>query len=75
MAVAVDGGDPSATAVPLGGTVQTVLDSPRIAPAPATLEEARNAPGRREKIERSSGGSRSRASSTCSSSRSRSPAA
>ena len=51
MAVAVDGGDPSATAVPLGGTVQTVLDSPRIVPAPATLEEARNAPGRREQIE------------------------
>ena len=51
MAVAVDGGDPSAATVPLGGTVQTVLDSPRIAPAPATLEEARNAPGRREKIE------------------------
>jgi hypothetical protein len=35
MAVAVDGGDPSAATVPLGGTVQTVLDSPRIAPAPA----------------------------------------
>src|SRR6201984_275146 len=52
MAVAVDGGDPSATAVPLGGTVQTVLDSPRIAPAPATLEEARTAPGGREQIER-----------------------
>ena len=51
MAVAVDGGDPSAVTVPLGGTVQTVLESPRIAPAPATLEEARNAPGRREKIE------------------------
>ena len=51
MAVAVDGGDPSATTVPLGGTVETVLASPRIAPAPATLEEARNAPGRREKIE------------------------
>ena len=51
MAVAVDGGDPSATAVPLGGTVETVLASPRIAPAPATLEEARNAPGRRERIE------------------------
>src|SRR5579862_3827945 len=51
MAVAVDGGDPSAVTVPLGGTVETVLESPRIAPAPATLEEARNAPGRREKIE------------------------
>ena len=51
MAVAVDGGDPSATAVPLGGTVETVLASPRIAPAPATLEEARHAPGRAEQIE------------------------
>jgi hypothetical protein len=27
-----------------------VLASPRIAPAPATLEEARNQPGRAEKI-------------------------
>ena len=35
----------------VGGTVETVLASPRIAPAPATLEEARNAPGRRERIE------------------------
>jgi glutamine synthetase len=34
-----------------GGTVETVLASPRIAPPPATLEEARNQPGRREKIE------------------------
>ena len=51
MAVAVDGGGPSAVTVPLGGTVQTVLESPPIAPAPATLEEARNAPDRREKIE------------------------
>ena len=34
-----------------GGTVQTVLQSPRIAPPPPTLEEARNAPGRAEKIE------------------------
>ena len=31
MAVAVDGGDPSATTVPLGGTVETVIASPRIA--------------------------------------------
>ncbi|MBV9364759.1 MAG: hypothetical protein JOY89_10995, partial [Solirubrobacterales bacterium] len=51
MAVAVDGGDPSATAVPLGGTIETVIASPRIAPAPSTLEEARHAPGRRERIE------------------------
>src|SRR6185436_17760895 len=28
-----------------GGTVETVLESPRIAPPPATLEEARNQPG------------------------------
>ena len=35
-----------------GGGVEQVLASPRIAPAPATLEEARNAPGRAEKIER-----------------------
>src|SRR3954447_8803551 len=34
-----------------GGTVDTVLSSPRIEPPPATLEEARNQPGRREKIE------------------------
>ncbi|MEA2320404.1 MAG: glutamine synthetase, partial [Solirubrobacteraceae bacterium] len=35
----------------LGGTVETVLASPRIEPPPATLEEARNQPGRREKIQ------------------------
>src|SRR5215210_3360295 len=34
-----------------GGTVETVLASARIAPPPATLEEARHQPGRREKIE------------------------
>jgi glutamine synthetase len=34
-----------------GGTVDTVMETPRIAPAPKTLEEARNAPGRRERIE------------------------
>src|SRR5918995_663543 len=34
-----------------GGTVADVLRSSRIAPAPATLEEARTAPGRREQIE------------------------
>src|SRR5688500_7804087 len=34
-----------------GGGVQDVLRSSRIAPAPGTLEEARNQPGRREKIE------------------------
>src|SRR5829696_1112698 len=34
-----------------GGTVDSVLRSSRIAPAPATLEEARNQPGRTERIE------------------------
>src|SRR5688500_17753675 len=34
-----------------GGGVQTVLDTPQPPPLPATLEEARNQPGRREKIE------------------------
>ena len=34
-----------------GGTVESVLRSSRIAPAPATLEEARSQPGRRERIE------------------------
>src|ERR671910_2045916 len=34
-----------------GGGVETVLRSSRIAPAPATLEEARSQPGRREQIE------------------------
>jgi glutamine synthetase len=34
-----------------GGTVDSVLASSRIAPAPTTLEEARNQPGRREQIE------------------------
>ena len=34
-----------------GGTVDTVLKSSRIAPAPSTLEEARSQPGRRERIE------------------------
>src|SRR5450631_1687537 len=33
-----------------GGTVQTVLATPRIEPAPASLEQARNAPGRSERI-------------------------
>src|SRR5436190_20753996 len=45
-AVQASGGGPQ-----FGGTVQTVLSTPRIEPAPATLEEARGAPGRRERIE------------------------
>ena len=35
----------------LGGTVETVLESPRSEMPPATLEEARNQPGRAERIE------------------------
>ena len=34
----------SADAPQMGGTVETVLASPRIEPAPATLEEARTLP-------------------------------
>ncbi len=34
-----------------GGDVRTVISSPRIAPPPATLAEARSAPGRAERIE------------------------
>src|SRR5215467_7730253 len=45
MATTVDG------RTVLGGNVETVLSSPRIDPPPATLEEARNAPGRAAKIE------------------------
>ena len=58
-----------------GGDVTTVLDTPRSQAPPATLEEARNQPGRREQIEAITRASRPRASSTSSSSRSRSPAA
>src|SRR3954468_21066995 len=42
--------DASAPAT-FGGTVQTVLDSPRATMPPKTLEEARTQPGRREQIE------------------------
>src|ERR671919_714078 len=45
--VAVDAAAPLA----FGGTVQTVLERPRSTPPPQTLEEARNQPGRRERIE------------------------
>ena len=34
-----------------GGDVTTVLDTPHSEAPPATLEEARNQPGRREQIE------------------------
>src|SRR5437870_8533915 len=40
-----------APATLFGGTVEHVLASSRILPPPATLEEARSAPGRAEKIE------------------------
>ena len=35
----------------LGGTVSDVIATPRVQLPPATLEEARNQPGRREQIE------------------------
>ena len=40
-----------AGAATFGGTVETVLQTPRTQVPPATLEEARNQPGRRERIE------------------------
>jgi nucleotide-binding universal stress UspA family protein len=45
--VAVDAQAP----LTFGGTVKTVLQTPKATAAPATLEEARNQPGRRERIE------------------------
>ena len=45
--VAVDSHAP----LSFGGTVKTVLETPRTTLPPATLEEARNQPGRRERIE------------------------
>src|SRR5512132_1397787 len=45
--VAVDSHAP----LSFGGTVKTVLETPKATPPPATLEEARNQPGRRERIE------------------------
>ncbi len=39
------------TVASFGGDVTTVLDTPRTQAPPATLEEARNQPGRREQIE------------------------
>ncbi len=47
----VDGSEHIAPEQIFGGRVDDVLASSRIAPAPATLEEARKAPGRAEKIE------------------------
>ena len=47
----VDGSEHIAPEQIFGGRVDDVLKSSRIAPAPATLEEARKAPGRAEKIE------------------------
>jgi glutamine synthetase len=40
----------SQTTQRFGGNIATVMESPRIAPPPRTLEEARRAPGRAEKI-------------------------
>ena len=57
-----------------GGDVNTVLASPKIAPPPATLEEARNAPGRDEKIAEITRRIDQQGISSCSSSRCRSPA-
>ena len=45
--VAVDAAAP----LTFGGDVSTVLESPRSTMPPPTLEEARNQPGRRERIE------------------------
>ena len=47
----VEGSEHISPATLFGGTVENVLASPRIAPPPATLEEARKAPGRAEKIQ------------------------
>src|SRR5215210_6276565 len=49
--MAHDGDGAVTTPAPVGHDVASVLATPRIAPAPATLEEARSAPGRRERIE------------------------
>ena len=50
--MAIDADDVLMVPAPVfGGGVDDVLATPRIAPAPATLEEARNAPGRAERIE------------------------
>jgi glutamine synthetase len=43
--------NPDEGSVSFGGGVQTVLNTARTSPAPATLEEARNQLGRRERIE------------------------
>ena len=51
MATETTGGLASVNGHRFGGTVETVLATPRIQPPPATLEEARTQPGRREKIE------------------------
>jgi len=44
-------GSVTAPTVVFGGGVDTVMRTPRIVPPPATLEEARSVPGRRERIE------------------------
>ncbi len=51
MSMAVDGSKGLESSPAFGGGVDDVLRSPRISPPPATLEEARSAPGRAEMIE------------------------
>jgi glutamine synthetase len=43
--------DGAAPPLTFGGTIETVMSTPRAQVPPATLEEARNQPGRREQIE------------------------
>lgn len=51
MATTVDDGrDMRVNGRTFGGTIETVMASPKIEPPPRTLEEARNAPGRAERI-------------------------
>ena len=51
MASETMSGTPAMAEPVFGGGVQTVLASPRIEPPPPTLEAARTAPGRAERIE------------------------
>src|SRR5579871_4249529 len=51
MAVGFDDSERIAPSALFGGTVESVMATPRIAPPPATLEEARRAPGRAGQIE------------------------
>lgn len=51
MTPAVGGSKRQESSAVFGGGVSDVLASPRITPPPASLEEARSAPGRAERIE------------------------